>query len=542
MKVSAHWRQPVSLLTAVSFIIGFFWFALGYPVPIPRSPLGAGEKVPCVSYAPVALPQNGGEDEAPVSPERIEADLARLAKHSACVRTYLTGLGLDRIPEIAERHGIVVLQGIALGRDAERNRKEIDRAIALARSNNASIRAFVAGSEVLSRKDMSESGLAALIRQLRQETKLPVTYADGPEVWSGAGLMAEVADFITIKTEFYQAKYPVAASEAVRRMLEAHTKIVAKYRDEKAIFIEAGWPSAGRMRGGALPSPANQALVLHELIAAAKARNVQPIIFEGIDQPWRKRIMGTAAGHWGLLEADDGALKFRWGGEISNHPYWFIQALTGIMLVFVVFAAAFLAARSSGVINPEEVDWRPVAVIALAGGVPIGWAIAEMPLQNRSVTDWMFSGLVLALAFAVPPVAAAASVRRTPFPSFGGMIDPAQRSAMKSLEKAVAALFVLVVIVAVQAALTLTFDPAIRDIPFAAMTGSIVALLVLAFHNPRGESKPSLAEPLTAALLAATSLFIVINETFWNWQALWFAALLLALAWTCWRAAGARIP
>ena len=43
----------------------------------------------------------------------------------------------------------------------------------------------------------------------------------------------------------------------------------------KEIFLgEFGWPSAGRMREGALPSPVNQARMMHEVLALGQAREL----------------------------------------------------------------------------------------------------------------------------------------------------------------------------------------------------------------------------------------------------------------------------
>src|SRR5262249_60909812 len=50
------------------------------------------------------------------------------------------------------------------------------------------------------------------------------------------------------------------------------------------------------------------------------------------------------------------------------------------------------------------------------------------------------------------------------------------------------------------------------------------------------------AESLAAAALALSAVFIALNEGFANWQAVWTALALIALAVTLWRAPGARKP
>lgn len=541
MTASAYLRHPAVLLAAVVGAILLVWYALGHPVEMPRSPLGAGEKLPCLTYAPVPVPEPG-EDAAPVSLSRIESDLALLAPITACIRTYMTGGGLDQVPEIARRYGMTVLQGIALGRDAQFNRAEIARAQELARTQRSAIRAFIAGSEVLSRRNLGVREVGEVVRRLREETRLPVTYADSWETWLHADALAPIVDFITIHIALYDAEYPVAAPDTVRHMTEARTAIASKYGNKAVLIGEIGWPSAGRMREAARPSPVAQARVLHELLAAAKSGNIQINLHEGFDEPWRQAAEGTAGAHTGLIDSDNRSIKFRWGAPLSDYPLWFMQGMTGAMLALVVFAAGFVAARSYGMKGPSAVDWRPVALIALMGGLFVGWAVADIPAQSRSILDWAHAGLLIALAFAIPPVAAAAIIRRTPLESFATVLNIAERRSLHPLTQAVTALFALLVLAAIQLALGLVFDPVHRDILFAPLTGPAAAFAILAYGNPSGTRAASLAEPAAALVLAGSALFIVVNETFWNWQALWFAGALLTIAAVCWRAGRVRTP
>ena len=538
MTALAYLRHPVSLLAAVSAVIGFVWYVLGLPVQMPPSPLQAGEKLPCVSYAPPVSAEGGPVIE--VAPARIAADLAALAPHTSCVRTYLTGAGLDRVAEIARKHGLMVLQGIRIGPNVAENRVEIERIVALSRLQRPAVRAIIVGSEVLSRGDLSAFELAALIRDVQERTKLPVSYADLPDIWLNGDLIAASVDFITLQVPLYDAEFPVAAADAARHVLAAHAKVKARYSTKEIAIGEAGWPSAGRMRETALPSPANQGRVFHDLIAATKAGNISLNIFEAIDQGSRDRMERSAGAHWGLLRNETYEAKFRWGGTVINHPLWFMQAATGIMLALVVFAAGFLSARSVGPESVAAARWEPVALIALGAGAFVGWAVADLPVQSGSITDWASGTIVLALAFIMPPVAAAAVVRRTPFEGFSVVLDPLARRAAHSLVLSVTFLFLLSVLFGIQSALALAFDPDGRNFPSAALTGPAIALLVLSIANSAGTRRDSYAEAGAALVLAGTALLIALNESFLNWQALWFAALLVALAFACWRTPGAQ--
>ena len=72
---------------------------------MPQAPLGPGEKLTCVSYAPFRGDQNPFGPDVPIDPRQIDQDLAQLKVITDCVRTYSVDHGLDQIPEIARRHG-----------------------------------------------------------------------------------------------------------------------------------------------------------------------------------------------------------------------------------------------------------------------------------------------------------------------------------------------------------------------------------------------------------------------------------------------------
>src|SRR5262249_31059816 len=108
-------RTPLALLVVVAVAIASIWWWLGAPIAMPPSPLGAGEKLSCVSYAPFRGQQSPLDPTIRVDAAQIDDDLTRLSRVTDCVRTYSTRNGIDQVPEIAARHGMKVIQGIWLG-------------------------------------------------------------------------------------------------------------------------------------------------------------------------------------------------------------------------------------------------------------------------------------------------------------------------------------------------------------------------------------------------------------------------------------------
>ena len=507
---------------------------------MPRSPLAPGEKLACVSYAPFRGGQSPLDRNLTVSAEQIEADLTELSEITSCVRTYSNSQGLDRIAAIARKYGLSVIQGIWLSREAERNRLEIETGIALAREYRDVIKIVVVGNEVLLRGELATPDLKDIIERVRRETGVPVTYADVWEFWLRNPELATAVDFVTIHVLPYWEDFPLPAGQTARHVVEIQAKVAASFPGKQVMIGEVGWPSAGRMRDGALPSLSNEARVMHEVIAAAKRGNWPTNLIEAFDQPWKRQLEGTVGGHWGLRDGEKRAPKFAWGGTVSDHPLWLPQGLLGILLAFVTFAGAYLAARSQGEDEPEKIDWLPITGIALAGGLVLGWALALVPLESLTVVDWIRSIILVLLAFITPPIAAAVAARKTPIAGFATVLDPLFWRAAVPLERLLGGLLLVTVAMAITIALGLVFDPRYRDFPFAPFTGPVIALFIATFASPSGLKREGIGEQTSAALLAGSAIYIFFNEGLLNWQAQWFAALLLLLAAACLRLRVAR--
>jgi exo-beta-1,3-glucanase (GH17 family) len=503
------------------------WAWLGAPVDMPPSPLAEGEKLHCVSYTPFRGNQSPFGPDVPIDPRQIDQDLAQLKQITDCVRTYSVDHGLDQIPEIARRHGMKVLQGVWLSNRRDRTRLQVDVAIGLAKRFPDVIAGMVVGNEVLLRGEMSESVLARTIREVKSQVSMPVTYADVWEFWLRHRDIATAVDFITIHILPYWEDFPIPAREAAQHVDAIRKQMVAAF-PEKEIFVgEFGWPSAGRMREGALPSPVNQARTMQQVLALAKRENYRVNLIEAYDQPWKRQLEGTVGGHWGLYDAYRRQPKFAWGEAVSNHPRWRWQAAGGVALAAVVFAGA-LGARRGKAVAVDSGWWLRITAIAITSGTLVGWTIANVPLESLTIGDWLRSLAWAAVALGAPVAGAVALATGARAPSFAAMLGRAAQRPRDGVMLALGVLTIAAAVLAVQAALGLVFDPRYRDFPFAPLTGAAVPLLLLG----RWQRRPTapMAEIATAITLAASAVYIAFNEGFANWQALWFSAALVALA------------
>jgi glucan 1,3-beta-glucosidase len=519
-------RLALVCFAASALVIAGVWSWLGAAIPMPRAPVAAGEKLYCVSYAPFHGRQTPLDPSTHVSAAQIDRDITQLAALTDCVRTYSTDFGLDQIAGIAGRHGLKVIQGLWLSSNAEKNREQIATAIALAKQYPGTIRAIVVGNEVLLRGEMAGDDVAAIMRSVKAQVSVPVTYADVWEFWLRNPQLFAVADFITIHILPYWEDFPIPARTAAAHVDAIRQRVAAAFPGKEILIGEVGWPSAGRMREGALPSPANQARVIQDVLALAAREKFHVNVIEAYDAPWKRALEGTVGGHWGLI-TDGFARKFAWGQPVSNHPLWCWQAAGGIAFAALVFGAAFAAQRRR---RPEPTLWLAVTGNALAGGILIGWTVANVPLESLGLGGWARSLALAFVAFVSAPLVSAAIMGGAPIPRFSSIIGPEAARVRDSLTAAVGGILIATMMLAVLTALGLVFDPRYKDFPFAPLTAAVVPFLLHTLVMPRPAGARGAAEILCAALLALCVPYIALNESFANWQSLWLCATLLALA------------
>ena len=156
-------RTGLVCLAVTAAIIGAVWAWLGSPVLVAQSPMGAGEKLYCVSYAPFRGSQTPFDPNTRIPAAQIEEDLRQLAAITDCVRIYSADQGLEQVVPIAARLGLKVLQGFWISNNAAKTKIQFDTAADIANRYPETVRAVVVGNEVLLRGDQSAADLIVAI-------------------------------------------------------------------------------------------------------------------------------------------------------------------------------------------------------------------------------------------------------------------------------------------------------------------------------------------------------------------------------------------
>jgi len=535
------YRTPLALLPISLLAIAGVWWWLATPITLARAPIDPAEKLLCVSYAPFRGAQTPLDPTTQIPAGQIEQDMAQLAKISECVRTYSIENGLDQVPAIAGKAGLKVMQGIWLGSNRAKNFAQISTAIRLVKENPGVITSLVVGNEVLLRGEMTTNDLAAIIRSVKAQVTVPVTYADVWEYWLRYREIYDAVDFITIHILPYWEDFPIRAKYAAAHVNAIRQRMAVTFPGKEILIGETGWPSHGRMREAALPSRTNQARVVSEILALAKVENFRVNLIEAYDQPWKRKLEGTVGGYWGLYDSVYRALKYPPGEAISNFPLWKWQMGAGMALSIIVFVSAWLTTRRRPW-TPLLSSWIGVALCATSAGSLLGIAADKMYYESYGVGGWMQWGALLAAGLLSSVLGANALVSGRSLPTFLEMFGPRGDSPRLALSMwCLGAALVATVLIGGETALGFVFDPRYHDFPFASLTMAVVPFACLQLNRPQVGPRP-IAEAVFAGLLAGSAVYIGVNEGRDNWQSLWTCAGYLLLALTLWRARAAQSP
>ncbi len=288
-----------------------------------------------VSYAPFANSSHPDTGERPTA-EQIRADLKAIAPYTRAIRTYSATGGAELIPPIAAEFGLKVTVGAWIGKDKDRNEREIRSALDLAR-HNSNVNAIVVGNETTLRAEMSVDDLIHLIQKVKRQSPVPVTTGEIWTVWIDHPELASAVDFIAAHILPYWEGFD--ASRAVDHTIEFYDKLRRVHPGKRIVIAEFGWPSAGYNFHDANPGRIEQAMVIRDFVTRAEAYGIDYNIVEAIDQPW-KTAEGGVGPYWGIFDAARQP-KFSWTGQITDPDY--IKRASLAVLLGLVLSLPILA-------------------------------------------------------------------------------------------------------------------------------------------------------------------------------------------------------
>ena len=293
--------------------------------------------LPSVSYAPFEGTAHPDVDNIP-SVEKIRSDLKKLSTITRTIRLYSSTGGVELVPPIAAEFGLKVTVGAWIDKNVERNEREIDAAISLAR-RNSNVIGVVVGNETIYRGEQKVDDLIELIKRVKKSVNVPVTTGEIWNIWRDFPQLAYSVDFIAAHVLPYWENF--TDKQAVDQAVAMFQLLRDQFPGKRIVIAEFGWPSAGYNLRNAVPGPFEQASVLRNFVTRAEAIGMDYNIVEAIDQPW-KFFEGGVGPYWGILNAAREP-KFAWTGPIINPDYWklaTIAVLVGILMSLPILRLA----------------------------------------------------------------------------------------------------------------------------------------------------------------------------------------------------------
>jgi exo-beta-1,3-glucanase (GH17 family)/cellulose synthase/poly-beta-1,6-N-acetylglucosamine synthase-like glycosyltransferase len=318
--------------------------------------------LPSVSYSPFEGSAHPDVDNLP-SQEKIRADLKKLSTMTKAIRLYSSTGGVELVPPIAAEFGLKVTVGAWIDKNADRNKREIEAAIDLAK-RNSNVIGIVVGNETIYRGEQKVEDLIELIKRVKKSVSVPVTTGEIWNIWRDnfdetprdQPTLASTVDFIAAHVLPYWENF--TDKQAVDQAVDRYQLLRDKFPGKRVVIAEFGWPSNGYNLLNANPGAFEQATVLRNFVTRAESIGMDYNIVEAIDQPW-KLFEGSVGPYWGILNASREP-KFSWTGPIVNQNYWklaTIALLVGILMSLpilrldrpTVMQALVLSAAANGV-------------------------------------------------------------------------------------------------------------------------------------------------------------------------------------------------
>ena len=238
-----------------------------------------------------------------LSESQIRRRMEIIKPYTKWIRSFSCIEGNELIPKIAKEFGIKTLVGAWLGKETDKNEKEISALIQLAKEGYVDIAAV--GNEVLYREDLTEEELLEYINKVKEAIpSIPVGYVDAYYEFSDRPKISEACDVILancypfwefchmdyslmyMKQMFYQARHAGGGNKPV-------------------IITETGWPSEGEDHKGALPSMENALKYFLNTQFWSKQEDIDIFYFTSFDESWKVGAKGDVGAYWGIWDKDE---------------------------------------------------------------------------------------------------------------------------------------------------------------------------------------------------------------------------------------------
>lgn len=251
-------------------------------------------------FSPYLESQKVGDS---ISESQIQRRLEVISPYTKWIRTFSCSDGNELIPKLAHQKGLKTVVGIWISDDLERNEKEINSLITLARTGLVDIAAV--GNEALHRGDISEQELLKYIKRVKDvlPDNIPVGYVDAYYQFLDRPKLVDACDIILANCyPFWEGSDNAHAISYLEEMFELMQK---NAKGKKVIITETGWPNIGENVQVAIPSNSNAMKYFIAVQEWTKNKNIELFYFSSFDEPWKINQEGEVGAGWGIWDKNE---------------------------------------------------------------------------------------------------------------------------------------------------------------------------------------------------------------------------------------------
>jgi len=250
-------------------------------------------------FSPYTEGQDIGDQ---LSRVQIERRMDIIAPHTDWIRSFSCSGGNELIPQVAREKGLKTMVGAWIGADKEKNNREINTLVQLAKNGYVDI--AVVGNETLMRNDLSEEEICNYIRQVKEALPgIPVGYVDAYYQFYERPALVDACDVVLVNCYPFWEGTSIDQASLYLKQMYAVSKLAAK--GKPVIITETGWPNQGGNIKGAEPSEDNAMKFFIHANNWSNREGVDMFYFSSFDESWKVRQEGDVGARWGLWNKNE---------------------------------------------------------------------------------------------------------------------------------------------------------------------------------------------------------------------------------------------
>lgn len=249
-----------------------------------------------------------GQDTGSIlSSDQIRRRMEIIMPYTRNIRSFSCTEGNELIPRIAHEKGLKTMVGAWLSGDKDRNEKEIQSLMQLAKEGVVDVACV--GNEVLMRGELAPAEIVDYLKKVRSGIPyhIPVGYVDAYYQFLDHPELVEAVDVVLINCyPFWEGADRDHAVTYLDRMYQLARQVAGT---KPVVIAENGWPSSGQSVEAAQPSRENATKYFIDSQHWAQSSGVDMFYFSSFDESWKVQQEGEVGARWGLWDKNE-SLKY----------------------------------------------------------------------------------------------------------------------------------------------------------------------------------------------------------------------------------------